>query len=121
MERRVGQLEVDMGTLSQRMLQVENWVPESRTFHNDMQNFKTALLAQQAAVREEQNRKHRQNSWKLSVIMACIAFGTLLIAIASFVTINWFSKHAQLDPVKIMKSQDSEPVEARMQKYIATQ
>ena len=121
MERRVGNLEVQVATILTTLKTHAEWVGESREFHKEMDTFKTTLLATQQAIREEQNRKHKSNSLKLSIIMACIAFGTLLIGVATFVTVNWFSKHAQVDPVKIMKSQDSEPVEARMQKYIPTE
>lgn len=120
MERRIGKLEVDMGTITTRLNEVEKWVPESRTFHREMSTFKTTLLATQDAIREEQSRRHRANSWKLSVIMACIALGTLLIAIATFVIANWVHTHAATDPIKIMKS-ESLPEMAKYPEFTAQQ
>lgn len=120
MERRVGNLEVQVATILTTLKTHAEWVGESREFHKEMETFKTTLLARQDAIREEQNRKHRSNSLKLSIIMACIAFGTLLIAVATFVTVNWVSKHATVDPIKIMKS-DSEPQQARMHQYLAVE
>lgn len=114
MERRVGNLEVQVATILTTLKTHAEWVGESREFHKEMEKFKTDLLARQDAIREEGNRKHRSNSLKLSIIMACIAFGTLLIAVATFVTVNWVSKHAEVTPGKILHSQADQPEQAQL-------
>ena len=105
MEGRVGKLEVDVGMLSQRMFEVEKWVPESRTFHRDMESFKARLLAQQDAIRDEQSARHRSNSTKLNIIATLIALGTLFVLFATLVVSVWVSRHADITPQKILKSE----------------
>lgn len=78
-EPRVRNLEVQVGTILQRLKQVEDWIPESREFHTEMNNFKSTLLAQQQATREEQSRRHAENSAKLNWLMFLVAVGTLII------------------------------------------
>ena len=110
MERRVGKLEVDVGTILTTLRMHSEWVGESRQFHTEMNTFKTQLLATQDAIRDEQRRRHQTNSIKLNIITILIAFGTLLIGIASFITVNFFRTHSQADPAKILfKSEQTAP------------
>ena len=117
MERRVGDIEVKLGELQQWRRSTDTWMEEDRKEHKRMNDFMSTSLATQEAIREEQSRRHRSNSLKLSIIMACIAFGTLLMTVASFVAINWVSKHADATPLKILHSEQLPEVSSNKLQY----
>jgi hypothetical protein len=116
-ERRVGDLEVSLSALQQWRRSTDVWMDEDRKEHKRMNDFMATSLATQEAIREEQSRRHRSNSTKLNVIAIMIGFGTLLIALASFMAVNFFHSHAEiLDPAKIFHSRNVDPEYASRQK-----
>lgn len=112
MESRVNQLEIQMGAVLTRLKPLEEWIPESRRFHDSMNNFKADLLARQDAEREHHDRQHEQNSIKMNWIMAFAALGTMILTgLAILVSIE-IARHQTMNIPDFLHSQNQLQQEA---------
>lgn len=102
--QRVGSLEVKVATIQTKLHPIESWVEESKDFHNEFRDFKTALLTQQDIAQKEQAKRHRANSTKLNWLLVIVAIFTLIATVVGVIYTIEASHHAELDPAKIFHS-----------------
>ena len=97
MDQRIGRLERIVDVLTERVDTMDEWVSESKKFHRDMNTFRDTFVATQAAVREEQKRRHEENSGKLNVITVLAAIALVIVTALGIVVSLQLARHQALN------------------------
>lgn len=66
--------------------------------------------ARDATLKEQQDDHHRENSFKINLLIALATLGLLIVAAASLYVSMQVTKHGKLDPKQIFNSQSVDPM-----------